>query len=103
MIRAFGVALGISTTRPIVGAFFAARCLSPHEFFGTAFWELAEELKQYQPRGPRFADCDGDDGRWLSLRRRSTTWDAAVSVRWTLGRRQAFARSSPRPHGPFPK
>jgi len=25
-------------TRPIVGAFFAARRLSPHEFFGTAFW-----------------------------------------------------------------
>jgi hypothetical protein len=37
MIRAFGVALGIATTRPIVGAFFAAR-LSPQEFFGTAFW-----------------------------------------------------------------
>jgi hypothetical protein len=38
MIRAFGVALGIATTRPIVGAFFAARRLSPHEFFGIAFW-----------------------------------------------------------------
>lgn len=38
MIRAFGVALGIATTRPIVGAFFAARRLTPHEFFGTAFW-----------------------------------------------------------------
>lgn len=38
MIRAFGVALGIATTRPIVGAFFAAGKLSPHEFFGTAFW-----------------------------------------------------------------
>jgi hypothetical protein len=38
MIRAFGVALGIATTRPIVGAFFAARRLSPREFFGTAFW-----------------------------------------------------------------
>jgi hypothetical protein len=38
MIRALGVALGIATTRPIVGAFFAARRLSPHEFFGTAFW-----------------------------------------------------------------
>jgi hypothetical protein len=38
MIRAFGVALGVATTRPIVGAFFAARSLSPHEFFGTAFW-----------------------------------------------------------------
>jgi hypothetical protein len=38
MIRAFGVALGVATTRPIVGAFFAAGKLSPHEFFGTAFW-----------------------------------------------------------------
>lgn len=38
MTRAFGVSLGVATTRPIVGAFFAARRLSPHEFFGTAFW-----------------------------------------------------------------
>jgi hypothetical protein len=38
MIRAFGVALGVATTRPIVGAFFATGKLSPHEFFGTAFW-----------------------------------------------------------------
>ena len=38
MLRAFGVSLGIATTRPIVGAFFAARRLSPHEFFGAAFW-----------------------------------------------------------------
>jgi hypothetical protein len=38
MIRAFGVALGIATTRPIVGAFFAAGRLTPHEFFGIAFW-----------------------------------------------------------------
>lgn len=38
MIRAFGTALGIATTRPIVGAFFAAGRLSPHEFFGIAFW-----------------------------------------------------------------
>lgn len=38
MIRAFGVALGVATTRPIIGAFFAARHLSPHEFFGAAFW-----------------------------------------------------------------
>jgi hypothetical protein len=38
MLRAFAIALGIATTRPIVGAFFAARRLSPHEFFGIAFW-----------------------------------------------------------------
>ena len=38
MIRAFGIALGVSTTRPIVGIFFAFRRLTPHEFFGIAFW-----------------------------------------------------------------
>ena len=38
MTRAFGVALSVATTRPIVGAFFAAGKLAPHEFFGTAFW-----------------------------------------------------------------
>jgi uncharacterized membrane protein len=38
MIRAYGAALGVATTRPIVGMFFAFRRLSPHEFFGIAFW-----------------------------------------------------------------
>jgi len=38
MIRAFGVALGVATTRPIVGMFFAFRRLTPQEFFGIAFW-----------------------------------------------------------------
>jgi uncharacterized membrane protein len=38
MIRMFGIALGVATTRPIVGMFFAFRRLTPHEFFGTAFW-----------------------------------------------------------------
>jgi uncharacterized membrane protein len=38
MIRAYGVGLGVATTRPIVGMFFAFRRLSPHEFFGIAFW-----------------------------------------------------------------
>ena len=38
MTRAFGVVLGIAATRPIIGAFFAARRLSPQEFFGAAFW-----------------------------------------------------------------
>jgi len=38
MIRAYGVVLGVATTRPIIGAFFAAGRLSPHEFFGAAFW-----------------------------------------------------------------
>ena len=41
MIRAFGIALGIATTRPIMGAFFATSRLThltPHDFFGIAFW-----------------------------------------------------------------
>src|SRR6202163_2415160 len=38
MIRAFGAGLGVPTTRPIVGMFFAFRRLTPHEFFGIAFW-----------------------------------------------------------------
>src|ERR1700722_5343954 len=38
MIRAFGAGLGVATTRPIVGMFFAFRRAPPHEFFGIAFW-----------------------------------------------------------------
>ncbi len=41
MIRMFGIGLGIATTRPIMGVFFAtsrATHLTPHDFFGTAFW-----------------------------------------------------------------
>jgi len=38
MIRAYGVGLGVATTRPIVAMFFAFRRLTPHEFFGIAFW-----------------------------------------------------------------
>ena len=38
MIRAYGVGLGVATTRPIVGMFFAARRMTPHDFFGIAFW-----------------------------------------------------------------
>lgn len=41
MSRAVGILLGIATTRPVMGVFFAT-CrlthLSPHEFFGIAFW-----------------------------------------------------------------
>jgi hypothetical protein len=41
MIRAYAIGLAVTTIRPIVGVFFAtARLtgLTPHEFFGTAFW-----------------------------------------------------------------
>lgn len=41
MMRAVSVLLGIATTRPVMGLFFAtARVthLTPHQFFGIAFW-----------------------------------------------------------------
>lgn len=41
MIRAFAIALAIATIRPIMGIFFATSRLThltPHEFFGIAFW-----------------------------------------------------------------
>jgi len=41
MIRAFSIGLAVATIRPIMGVFFATSHfsgLTPHEFFGTAFW-----------------------------------------------------------------
>jgi len=41
MTRAIAVLLGISTTRPVMGMFFATSKvthLSPEQFFGIAFW-----------------------------------------------------------------
>jgi uncharacterized membrane protein len=41
MIRAYAIGLAVATVRPIVGAFFATSRLthlSPHDFFGIAFW-----------------------------------------------------------------
>ena len=38
LLRSFAIGLAIATTRPIVGMFFALSSLSPHEFFGIAFW-----------------------------------------------------------------
>jgi hypothetical protein len=41
MIRAIAVLLGIATTRPVMGVFFATEAvthLQPQQFFGTAFW-----------------------------------------------------------------
>jgi hypothetical protein len=66
MIRAYGVALGVATTRPIIGAFFAARRLSPHEFFGAAFWLgftstllAAEAWIHYTEPQPQFPPTGG--------------------------------------------
>jgi hypothetical protein len=41
MMRAVAVLLGIATTRPVMGIFFATASrthLTPHQFFGIAFW-----------------------------------------------------------------
>lgn len=41
LIRAIAILLGIATTRPVMGIFFATSPLthlSPHQFFGIAFW-----------------------------------------------------------------
>jgi hypothetical protein len=41
MIRAFAIAFAVATIRPIMGIFFATRSLThltPHDFFGIAFW-----------------------------------------------------------------
>jgi uncharacterized membrane protein len=41
MIRAYAIGLAVATIRPIVGFFFATSPLTgltPHDFFGTAFW-----------------------------------------------------------------
>jgi hypothetical protein len=62
-VRATAVLLGIATTRPVVGIFFATSRLthlSPHQFFGIAFWigfaisTLAVEL--WLRRQPRAAE-----------------------------------------------
>jgi uncharacterized membrane protein len=40
-IRAFAIGMAVTTTRPIVGVFFATSRithLTPHDFFGIAFW-----------------------------------------------------------------
>jgi predicted membrane protein DUF2306 len=41
MTRAVGILLGIATTRPVMGVFFATSArthLQPNQFFGIAFW-----------------------------------------------------------------
>jgi hypothetical protein len=41
MIRTFSIGLAVATIRPIMGIFFATSGfsgLTPHEFFGIAFW-----------------------------------------------------------------
>jgi hypothetical protein len=68
LIRAIGILLGIATTRPVMGVFFATSRLThlePRQFFGIAFWigfsinTIAVELwlhsKNYQIQSARMA------------------------------------------------
>jgi uncharacterized membrane protein len=70
MIRAFSIGLAVATIRPIIGVFFATSRhsgLTPHEFFGIAFWIgfvlhlMAAEVwihATMSPGGPRLAFSD---------------------------------------------
>ena len=60
MTRAVGILLGIATTRPVMGIFFATSAqthLEPRQFFGIAFWigfsinTIAVELWLHSKRG----------------------------------------------------
>jgi hypothetical protein len=68
LIRAVGILLGIATTRPVMGVFFATSRLThlePRQFFGIAFWvgfsinTIAVELwlrsKNYQIQNAKMA------------------------------------------------
>ena len=70
ILRALAIVLGIATTRPVVGVFFAtstATGLTPAQFFGPAFWigftatALAGEW--YVRRTRRQRVTDGDEER----------------------------------------
>lgn len=72
LIRAIGILLGIATTRPVMGVFFATSRLThlePRQFFGLAFWvgfsinTIAVELwlrsKNYQIQSAKMASGRG--------------------------------------------
>jgi uncharacterized membrane protein len=68
MIRAFAIGLAVATIRPIVGIFFATRSithLTPHDFFGIAFWlgftmhSIAAEVWINYTRPPPSAELRG--------------------------------------------
>jgi uncharacterized membrane protein len=82
MIRAFAIGLAVATIRPIVGAFFATRSLThltPHDFFGTAFWLgftmhlIAAEIwiNYTRPQLRLKEDAAGPATRALAAQRRS--------------------------------
>ena len=62
MVRAFAIGLAVASIRPIVGIFFATSRLThltPHDFFGAAFWlgftaqTIAAEVWIHQTRSDR--------------------------------------------------
>lgn len=71
MLRAYAIGLAVATIRPIIGIFFATSRLThltPHDFFGTAFWLgftlelIAAESWIHYTRGKRTlhaASCEG--------------------------------------------
>jgi uncharacterized membrane protein len=78
MIRAYAIGLAVATVRPIIGAFFASRRLSPQEFFGIAFWIgftlhliAAEMWINYTRTGGALPDGRGSD---RSRARQQAVW-----------------------------
>jgi hypothetical protein len=73
MIRAYAIGLGVATVRPIVGVFFATRRLThltPHDFFGIAFWlgflisiATAEAWIRVTPQWRQRVSWSADDDR----------------------------------------
>ena len=68
MLRAFAIGLAVATIRPIIGFFFATSRLTgltPHDFFGIAFWigfvlqTIAAEIWIQSTRPPRIFPADG--------------------------------------------
>ncbi|HEX4544183.1 MAG TPA: DUF2306 domain-containing protein [Candidatus Acidoferrum sp.] len=71
MLRAYAIGLAVATIRPIIGIFFATSRLThltPHDFFGTAFWLgftlqlIAAESWIHYTRGKlvlQAASCEG--------------------------------------------
>jgi hypothetical protein len=66
MLRAIGVLLGIATTRPVMGIFFATSRLThfePRQFFGWAFWigfSINTLVVEWWLRARRKSGADGN-------------------------------------------
>jgi hypothetical protein len=103
MIRAVAVLLGIATTRPVMGIFFATASithLQPQQFFGTAFWIgftatyiAGEAYLRSFPSSPQESALSGPPPSNLSSRpERSVVEGSAVYV---IGETEPGGDSSP--------